>query len=73
MDYNYLKSTGSATTFVDQDGERHMNKTNWDVDYDGKLADIQLDMTTDGEKDNINVVLDNKDLAKIFNVPSVKI
>ena len=72
MDYNYLKSTGSATTFVDQDGERHMNKTNWDVDYDGKLADIQLDMTTDGEKDNINVVLDNKDLAKIFNVPSVK-
>tara|TARA_Y100000816_G_scaffold284576_1_gene262982 strand:- start:18485 stop:18982 length:498 start_codon:yes stop_codon:yes gene_type:complete len=72
MDYNYLKSTGSATTFVDQSGERHMNKTDWNVDYDGKIADVQLDMTTDGERDKLNIVLDNKDLAKILNVPSVK-
>ena len=72
MDYNYLKSTGNATTFVEQDGERHMNQTDWDVDYDGKTADVQLDMTTDGERDKLNIVLDNKDLAKILNVPSVK-
>ena len=72
MDYNYLKSTGTATTFVDQAGERHMNKTDWNVDYDGEMADIQLDMTTDGDRDKINVVLDNKDLAKIFNMPTVK-
>ena len=72
MDYNYLKSTGSATTFVDQAGERHRNKTDWNVDYDGKIADVQLDMTTDGERDKLNIVLDNKDLAKILNVPSVK-
>lgn len=72
MDYNYLKSTGSATTFVDQAGERHMNKTDWNVDYDGKTADVQLDMTTDGERDKLNIVLDNKDLAKILNVPTVK-
>lgn len=72
MDYNYLKSTGSATTFVDQAGERHMNKTDWNVDYDGKTADVQLDMTTDGERDKLNIVLDNKDLAKILNVPMVK-
>lgn len=72
MDYNYLKSTGNATTFVEQDGERHMNQTDWNVDYDGKTADVQLDMTTDGERDKLNIVLDNKDLAKILNVPSVK-
>lgn len=36
MDYNYLKSTGSATTFVDHNGEKHMNKTDWNVDYDGE-------------------------------------
>ena len=72
MDYNYLKSTGTATTFVEQDGERHMNETEWNVDYDGKTADVQLDMNTDGERDKLNIVLDNKDLAKILNVPSVK-
>lgn len=72
MDYNYLKSTGTATTFVDKNGDRHMNKTDWNIDYDGEIADLQLDMTTDGEKDKVNIVLDNNDLAKLFNVPSVK-
>ena len=72
MDYNYLKSTGTATTFVDQNGERHMNQTDWNVDYDGNTADVQLNMNTDGEQDKLNIVLDNKDLAKILNVPTVK-
>jgi hypothetical protein len=72
MDYNYLKSTGTATTFVVQNGERHMNQTDWNVDYDGNTADVQLNMNTDGEQDKLNIVLDNKDLAKILNVPTVK-
>lgn len=37
-----------------------------------RMADVELDMTTDGEREKINVVLDNGDLVKIFNVPSVK-
>ena len=73
MDNTYLKSQGTAKTYFEGEGERHENQTSWEIDYDGKEADIHLDIKTDGEKGSVNVKLDNEDLAELLQTPSVKI
>ncbi len=72
MDTNtYIKTTGSANSFIQQGMHRSINNVNWDVDYDGKHADIDLDVGHNGESTHYKAVLSNEDLANMLNYPSV--
>ena len=72
MENTYAKSTGTAKLYLQKHGDRHSSNVNWNMDYDGELADIDLDVTVDGEKDRYNIVLDNDDLTEILHKQSVK-
>ena len=64
-----IKNTGFATSTLND----KTNTLNWNVDYDGKIADIDLKMDGDDvHKKKINMKLDNNDLAKLLSVPSDK-
>lgn len=72
MDTNtYIKTTGSANSYVQQGMHRSINNVNWDVDYDGRHADIDLDVGHNGESTHYKAVLSNEDLANMLNYPSV--
>jgi hypothetical protein len=67
----YVKNRGFTQTLVHNNNSNNFNETNWDADYDGELANINVSSNTNGNKEIYNVSLDNDDLVKILSVPSI--
>ena len=69
-DSNYIKNKGiMQTTIHNNNHDDHFNQLNWQAKYDGNFADISLDANNDGQEKHYDILLDNKDLAKILNMP----
>ena len=62
---------GSAKAYIQRGMQRDAKEVNWDVDYNGDNADIDLDIGTNGEMTHYRAVLSNEDLANLLNIPSV--
>ena len=67
----YIKTMGSAKAYIQRGMQRDAKEVNWDVDYNGDNADIDLDIGSNGEMTHYKAVLSNEDLANILNIPSV--
>ena len=67
----YIKTMGSAKAYIQRGMQRDAKEVNWDVDYNGDNADIDLDIGTNGETTHYKAVLSNEDLANLLNIPSV--
>ena len=67
----YIKTMGSAKAYIQRGMQRDAKEINWDVDYNGDNADIDLDIGSNGEKTHYKAVLSNEDLANLLNIPSV--
>jgi hypothetical protein len=75
MNKPYIKNKGT-TTFITSginpecpSGDSY-NKIDWDIDYNGKTANIELNVNTDGKSKYLNYELSNDDLANILNIPA---
>ena len=69
----YIKNKGATKTLVYDNNHNSVNEINWDADYDGKVANISVDLQNNGIKKHYDVTLDNQDLANILNVPSINL
>ena len=69
----YIKNRGVTQTIIHDNNNNHFNQLNWDADYDGNIANISLNSNNDGKRKQLNITLDNQDLANLFNVPSIAI
>lgn len=68
----YIKNKG-VTKLVIKDNSKKDEKTlKWNVDYDGNEADVELDIKDNKNRKHYNWKLDNDDLAKILNIPSIE-
>jgi hypothetical protein len=67
----YIKTMGSAKAYIQHGMQRDAKEVNWDVNYNGDNADIDLDIGSNGEMTHYKAVLSNEDLANILNIPSV--
>ena len=67
----YIKNQGITQTIIHNNNRNHFNQVNWDADYDGNIANISVNLNTDGKRDRFNISLDNEDLANILTIPSV--
>ena len=67
----YIKTMGTAKAYIQRGMQRDAKEVNWDVDYNGDNADIDLDIGSNGEMTHYKAVLSNEDLANILNIPSV--
>jgi hypothetical protein len=67
----YIKTMGSAKAYIQRGVQRDAKEINWDVDYNGDNADIDLDIGSNGEMTHYKAVLSNEDLANLLNIPSV--
>ena len=68
----YIKNKGITQTFF-QDNHHHKKSSQikWDADYNGKHANINVDVQNNGKKNKYRMQLNNKDLAKLLSIPSV--
>ena len=65
-----VKSKGSTENYMNNNSDKHNHSFSWDIDYDGRQADIDLHMETDGDEKHMQFQLDNEDLAKMLNYAS---
>lgn len=75
MNKPYIKNKGTTTLIssipgADCPGNDNYNKIDWDIAYDGNLANIEMDVNSNGKSKHFNYELTNDDLADILNVPS---
>ena len=66
----YFESKGEALSVVNINGKESKQDAKWDVNYDGDLANIKLDTTTNGKKDHKKFKLTNDDINEMLSVPS---
>ena len=63
-----------VTTYITNKGtviDSHNHKMKWDADYNGKYANLKVDVSDNGKKNKYRVQLNNNDLANLLSVPSV--
>ena len=71
MSQTLIQNQGVTETIINDNNKILVNRTNWGANYDGKNANILVDTNTNGKHNVYNIELDNEDLAKLLNIPSV--
>ena len=71
MHDTYLKSTGHANIYTQNNDERNVLKTDWNVDYDGDVEDLDLVVSENGNVEHMHRVFDKHDLAAMLQLNSV--
>jgi len=71
----YIKNKGITKTIIhdnlNNDNITDINEIKWDAEYDGDIANIDLDINTNGQNKHYNFKVDNDDLDNILNVSSI--
>lgn len=68
----YIKNKGIAQTyFQDSHHRKKANEIKWNAKYDGDLANIKVDVNSNGKKNKYRVQLNNEDLANILSIPTI--
>jgi hypothetical protein len=73
MKKRYIKSYGVSNNFIKRsdNDDLYINKLKWVGKYDGKKADIDLDINNNGEKQHYDIELDNDEIKRLLNVHSI--
>jgi hypothetical protein len=69
----YIKNKGVTQTIIhnSNNNQNEFNEINWDADYDGNTANISVTTDTNGLRQHYDATLDNIDLDKLLNIPSI--
>lgn len=71
---DYIQNYGFTKTVVQNNKYQQQNsEMKWIADYDGKEANIDVDVNENGHKENVHMKLNNDDLRQIFGITPVGI
>ena len=59
-----IENTGFTKTTIN---DKPVNEIDWNAKYNGSIADIDVNMKTNGKKEHISMKLTNEDLKNILN------
>jgi hypothetical protein len=68
-----IENKGITRTSFINNNKRDNNTLVWDLNYDGNIANLDLDVENNGEIKHYNYQLDNADLENILNIQPVNI
>lgn len=73
MKKRYIKSYGVSNNFIKRsdNDDLYINKLKWVGKYDGKKADIDLDINNNGQKQHYDIELDNDEIKRLLNIHSI--
>ena len=66
-----MQNYGSTKTYVMRNGQKHLNKINWNLNYDGDHVHGKVYVNNDNDRKQYNVSLNNNDIAQLFNMNAV--
>jgi hypothetical protein len=67
----YIQNYGITKTFIQENNKKKESEIKWNGNYDGNMANIQLNINDNGNKGLINMKLNNEDIINLFTVQSV--
>jgi hypothetical protein len=67
----FIKNRGETTTLIHNNNHNDISKINWDAEYDGDIANVSLNLNTNGRNEHFDIKLNNEDLADILNIQTV--
>lgn len=67
----FIKNRGETTTLIHNNNHNNISQLNWDAEYDGDIANVSMDLNTNGQNEHFDIQLNNDDLADILIMPSV--
>ena len=66
-----MQNYGSTKTYVMRDGKKHLNKINWNLNYDGDHVLGKVYVKNDKNRKQYDISLNNNDIARLFNINAV--
>ena len=68
-----IQNQGITKTIINNNGNKDENEIKWNANYDGKKANIEVDLSKNCKKNKLRIELNNDDLANILGVRSIPI
>jgi hypothetical protein len=68
----YIQNYGFTKTYSNTNGKKAETELKWLGDYDGEKANIRFDINDNGEKEAMNLELDNNDIMGLLSTHSVE-
>jgi len=66
-----IQNYGFTKTIVKDNNGKSKNEIQWVGDYDGNIANIDIDFDNNGNKDVIHMQLDNNDLRDLLGIQPI--
>lgn len=68
---SYVQNYGFTKTFIQDNNRNINNEIQWTGNYDGNIANINLDINNNGNKEFVSMQLTNKDLNELLGVQPI--
>jgi hypothetical protein len=69
----FIKNKGITKTIIHNNNKNYYNEVQWDADYDGENANLSLDIDENGNKEHLQMKVNNEQLIELLNIPSENI
>ena len=70
---SYIQNYGFAKTIILNDKQDIHNEIKWQGDYDGKNANIDVDVNDNGNRELLSIQLNNNDIRQLFGIQPVQV
>ena len=70
---SYIQSYGFTKTLIQDNHRNLLNEIKWKGDYNGKVANIDIDINDNGNKEFFSTQLKNNELIHLFGIQPVKV
>ena len=70
---SYIQNYGFTKTLIQDNQHNLQNEIQWQGDYDGKIANIDVDINNNGNREFVSMQLNNNELRQIFGIQPIEV
>lgn len=70
---SYIQNYGFTKTLIQDNKHNLQNEIKWQGNYDGQIANIDIDINNNGNREFVSMELNNNDLRQILGIQPVEI
>jgi hypothetical protein len=69
---SFIQNYGYTKTLIDNNNSIINNEINWQSNYDGKIANINVNIDDNGNTNNVSMRLTNEDIKRMLGIQPIK-
>jgi len=70
---SYIQNYGFTKTLIQDNEHKLQNEIQWKGDYNGEIANIDLDINNNGNREFVSMQLNNNDIRQILGIQPIEI